>query len=83
MSATSSSLPTPRGREFGRLRIDATTVRLLVAHRSPSSRGWYLHEDAADGPAVEFGPDPDPQTVANGIASMVMLLGLAPTAATR
>ena len=68
----------PAGRPFGQLTIGTVTVELLVADRCPTNRGYFLHDDV---PAVEFGPDPDPATVANGV--MVLLLGLAPAAATR
>ena len=44
----------------------------------PNGRGYFLDDDR---PAVVVGPGADPQTLANAIASMVMLLGLAAPAA--
>ena len=67
--------PAPAGRPFGQLTIGTTTVTLLAADRNAYSRGYFLHDDV---PAVEFGPNPDAATVANGVMAMVMLLGLAP-----
>jgi hypothetical protein len=67
----------PTGRPFGHLTVGAVTVDLLLADRHTTGRGFFLDDDA---PAVVFGPDPDPQTVANAVASIVMLLGLRPTA---
>ena len=71
------SPPAPAGRPFGQLTVGTVTVALLAADRCPTNRGYFLHDEV---PAIEFGPDPDPATIGNAVWSMVLLLGLAPTA---
>jgi hypothetical protein len=70
--------PIPTGEPFGHLTVGNVTVDFLLADRHTSGRGYFLDDDA---PAVVFGPDPDPQTLANAVASIVLLLGLRPTSA--
>jgi hypothetical protein len=67
---TADAIATPT---FGSLTIGNANVTLELADRQPNGRGYFLDDDRR---TVVFGPDPDPQTLANGIASMVMLLGL-------
>ncbi len=70
--------PVHAGRPFGQLTIGTVTVELVTADRSPTNRGYFLHDDQ---PAIEFGPDPDPATVGNAVMAMVLLLGLRPVTA--